>query len=400
MSALSSTNALSSTRPSSPTATVPPSATESHVMSVSPAVRWLAIVGIWTFLGLLSTAQSAIWLRHVGQPVPWGEVLASRLSDWYTCALFTPAYIWLVRNYPLDRRHWPRTVAVLLGATSVFVVIKYVLYAQLGVWTHGWFSSGLPVRTLENRLGSALASSFITESIAFWAVIAVLYGWEFYSRMRERELQATRLRAELTEARLEALAAQLRPHFLFNALHGVSTLMHRDVEAADAMLANLADLLRRTLRPSRDGDRHEVSLKEEAETLNLYVKVVAERFKDRLTVRVTIPNELSRAVVPHFVLQPLVENAFEHGIARQAGPGKVEVAAERVDGMLRLTVTDDGPGIAGGDAQTVREGVGLTNTRRRLRELYGDRQELKVESTPGVRGLRVAVSIPFRQGAA
>ena len=254
--------------------------------------------------------------------------------------------------------------------------------------------------TLENRFTNALASNFISETIAFWAVIAVLYGWEFYTRMRERELQAVRLRAELTEARLEALAAQLRPHFLFNALHGVSTLMHRDVEAADAMLANLAGLLRRTLQPSRDGDRHEVTLKEEAETLNLYVNLVAERFKDRLTVRVAIPDELSRAVVPHFVLQPLVENAFEHGIARKAGPGKVEITAERVDGMLLLTVSDDGPGLDGGDAQSVREGVGLSNTRRRLRELYGDRQELRVESTPGVRGLRVAVSIPFRQSTA
>ena len=391
--------AFSSISLSSPAANMPTSATESHSMRVGTAARWLAIFGIWTFLGLLSAAQSVIYLRHIGQPVPWGEVLASRLSDWYTCALFTPAYIWLVRNYPLDRRSWPRTVTVLIGATSVFVVIKYVLYAQLGVWTQGWFANGSAIRTLESRFTSSIASSFITESIAFWAVIAVLYGWEFYSRMRERELQTVRLRAELSEARLAALAAQLRPHFLFNALHGVSTLMHRDVEAADAMLANLAGLLRRTLQPSRDGDRHEVTLREEAETLNLYINLVAERFKDRLTVRVAIPDELSRAVVPHFVLQPLVENAFEHGIARKAGPGKVEVAAERIDGMLRLTVSDDGPGLAG-NTQSVREGVGLSNTRRRLRELYGDRQDLSVESTPGVRGLRVAVSIPFRQGGA
>ncbi len=363
-------------------------------------VRWGAIFAVWTLLALLSAVQSFMYRVHAGREVEWGPVLADRLGDWYTCALFTPAYFWLVRRYPLDRRQWPRSVAVLLGATSVFVVIKYALYAQLGVWTSPWLNPGPAPWAFEDRFRASLAGSYISESIAFWCLIGVVCAAEFYRRARERELQAVRLRAELTEARLDALAAQLRPHFLFNALHGVSALMHRDVNAADAMLANLADLLRRTLRPSREGDRHEVRLAEEIETLRLYIAVIEERFRDRLTVGIDVPDALNRALVPHFMLQPLVENALEHGIARRAGPGRVDVSAERVNGTLRLTVSDDGPGLSGGEGDSVRDGVGLSNTKRRLRELYGDRQDLAVEAGTSGSGLRVSVSIPYRQALA
>jgi len=367
---------------------------------VQTFVRWGAIFAVWTLLALLSAVQNFMYRLHAGKVVEWGPILADRLGDWYTCALFTPAYFWLVRRYPLNREQWPRTVAVLLGATSVFVVIKYALYAQLGVLTSPWFNPASSPLAFADRLRSSLVGSYISESIAFWCLIGVVYAAEFYRRERERELQTARLRAELTEARLDALASQLRPHFLFNALHGVSTLMHRDVDAADAMLANLADLLRRTLRPSEDGDRHEVRLAEEIVSLRLYIAVVEERFRDRLTVGIDVPDTLSRALVPHFVLQPLFENALEHGIARRAGPGRVDVFAERVDGALRLTVSDDGPGLSGRDSQPVRDGIGLSNTRRRLRELYGDSQSLAVEAGTSGAGLRVSVSLPYRQAIA
>jgi LytS/YehU family sensor histidine kinase len=286
---------------------------------------------------------------------------------------------------------------VLFGATSVFVVIKHALYAQLGVWTSPWLHPGVASRAFSERFNNAMTGAYISESIAFWCLIGVVYAAEFYRRARDRELQAVRLRAELTEARLDALAAQLRPHFLFNALHGVSTLMHRDVNAADAMLANLADLLRRTLRRSENGDRHEVRLAEELETLRLYFAVIHERFKDRLSVGIDVPNALNQALVPHFVLQPLVENALEHGISRRAGPGRIDVAASRVNGTLTLTVSDDGPGLVGREDDSIQDGVGLSNTRRRLRALYGDDQELSVARGESGSGLRVSVNIPYHQ---
>lgn len=364
---------------------------------VHTLVRWGAIFAVWTILALLSTIQSFIYRIHAGTPVEWGPVLADRLVDWYTCALFTPIFFWLVRRYPLDRGQWPRTAAALIGATSIIVVLKYVLYAQLGVWTSPWLNPDDMPPPFDERLRASLMGNYISETIAFWCLIGVVYAAEFYRRARERELQAAKLRVELTEARLDALASQLRPHFLFNALHGVSTLMHRDVNAADAMLANLADLLRRTLRPSKDGDRHEVRLAEEIETLRLYLAVIAERFKDRLTIGIDVPEMLNRALVPHFVLQPLVENALEHGIARRAGPGRVDIAAVRLEGSLQLSVTDDGAGLSGSNGDQLSDGVGLSNTRRRLHELYGDDQLLSVETGKSGSGLRVSVTLPYRE---
>src|SRR5262249_36563701 len=163
------------------------------------------------------------------------------------------------------------------------------------------------------------------------------------------------------------------PHFLFNTLQGISTLMHRDVKAADAMLSRLSDLLRQTLQR---GERQENPLREEMEMLDHYVEISRERFKDRLVFEKKILPDRGSALVPFFVLQPLVENAFEHGIARRAGIGRVSVSAKREGQTLHLNVTDDGPGLISEERAFPREGIGLSNTRQRLRELYGDQQSL------------------------
>jgi two-component system, LytTR family, sensor kinase len=347
-----------------------------------PAARWALLFAVWTGLALISATQSALYRAHRGRPIDWPVLLADRLADWYTCAAFTPAYFWLVRRFPIDRQHWATSVPVHLITTSVFVVIKYAAYGAIG--------ARLSPDPEAWRLGELLAGSFVYESMAFWAVLAVVHAVEFHRRFREREVQAARLQAELAEARLDALSAQLNPHFLFNALHGVSTLMHRDVEAADSVLARLADLLRRTLR----GGGHEVPLAEEMELLRDYLAIMATRYGDRLAVGEVVSPEAECALVPRFVLQPLVENALQHGVARRVGAGRVEVRAERAGESLQLSVSDDGPGLRGGGAFP-REGIGLSNTRRRLRALYGDRQRLAIEEVPGG-GLRVALTLPFR----
>jgi LytS/YehU family sensor histidine kinase len=254
----------------------------------------------------------------------------------------------------------------------------------------------------------ALWRNFVYENMILWAVVGVVHAVEFHRRAQEREAHAARLRAELVQARLDALAGQLRPHFLFNALHTVSSLMHRDVDAADAVLARLGDLLRRTLRR---GEAHELPLGEELAMLDDYLAIAAERFRDRLTVDVRAEPGTGSALVPSFVLQPLVENALEHGIARRAGAGRVEVRAARVatplGDELRVTVADDGPGfaqgVAGGNGERDGDGgggggIGLTNTRRRLAALYGDRQRLVLTDRPGG-GLVVTLDLPFHEAA-
>jgi two-component system, LytTR family, sensor kinase len=337
-------------------------------------LSWLIVLGIWTIFPVLQTFQAAFYSTYIGDAVQWN--LPIRLADWYTCALFTPVAFWLVRRFPLQRATWPRNVTVHLIASSLFVALKYALYVELAQWLS-------PAETW--RLDILLARRFVSESIALWCILGVVHAVEYHRRYRERELHAARLEAELASARLDALTAQLQPHFLFNTLNSISTLMRRDPDGADEMLTNLSALLHRTLRQS---DRHEISLAEEIELLRHYVDIMRIRFHDRLVVRMDVEERVRDAKVPPLLLQPLVENAIRHGIARKPGAGTIDIAARGIDDALEITVRDDGEGHAGGD-----EGVGLSNTRRRLRELYGERQTLELlPAREG--GLVVQVRIP------
>jgi LytS/YehU family sensor histidine kinase len=209
-------------------------------------------------------------------------------------------------------------------------------------------------------------------------------------RAQERELEAERIRSQLAESRLEALTAQLQPHFLFNTLQGISTLIARDPVAADRMLTSLSDLLREVLRR---GDTREVELGEELRVLESYLDISRTRFGERLTVTVDVEACAERALVPFFILQPLVENALHHGISSHAGAGSIEIGARRDGERLLLTVADDGPGTVAPDAQ---RGIGLANTRARLEELYGRANSLEL-GRPPEGGFRVSVAIPYRE---
>ena len=336
-------------------------------------------------LGLLAVLQNAVFFRSVGEPVPWASLIPVRLADWYTCALFTPVYFWLVRRYPLDEGGWLRAVPIHLGATAVFVVAKYAMYTPI-------FNLLRPETRPPRTFGEMLAGNFIIENVIFWSMIGVIQAIESFRKLREREVQAAQLAGQLANARLDALTGQLHPHFLFNTLQGVSTLLHRDPSAADTMLARLSDLLRRTLQ--RDG-RHEVTLEEELELLELYLGIMRTRFADRLSVAVDVAPALRTALVPRFVLQPLVENAIQHGIERRSGAGRIDIAGRREGESLILSVRDDGPGSRGNGGRPPAEGVGLSNTRHRLRQLYGEAQRLELGGS-AMGGFEVTLAFPFR----
>jgi two-component system, LytTR family, sensor kinase len=351
-------------------------------MLPAPSNRMLWLIGFaaWTVLALLSTTQAALSLSYRGQPVQWPRLLAWGLLDWYTCALFIPPLLWLVRRAPLERAAWSTRLPVYLVATTAAAVAKYALTVPLQRWIFG----------AQRSLGGALAGNTISEAMIFWAVVGVLHAVEFYRRFREREAVAMQLRAQLSESQLESLRAQLHPHFLFNALNAATTLVHRDANAADAMLTQLGDLLRHALRSD---PRHETPLREELGFLDRYVSIMRTRFGDQLTVERRVPADLGDALVPTFVLQPLVENALEHGVRRLYGPGHVEIEASREGERLLLSVRDNGSG----EQATPREGlgIGLSNTRARLEALYGATAELRL--TPRANGgMEAALRLPLR----
>jgi LytS/YehU family sensor histidine kinase len=240
-------------------------------------------------------------------------------------------------------------------------------------------------------LRQVLANSFVRENIAFWCLLAVVLSVEYYRGLREREMHSARLETRLAEARLDALSAQLHPHFLFNTIQGISTLIHRDPEAADAMLAGLSTLLRHTLQ--RAGG-HEIPLAHELELLDLYLAIVRSRFGDRLTISTKVSPDLTDAMVPRFLLQPLVENALHHGIAQHAGAGQIDISAARDGDTLVLSVSDNGPGMQPGRKPFPKDGIGLANSRDRLAQLYGTEQSLELQSGE-TGGFRVTVRVPW-----
>ena len=343
----------------------------------------LLVAAVWTVVATLAALQNGLSRVYEGREVRWGPLLLSFLADWYTCAIFTPVLVLMVRRWPPERVGWGRAFATYVGPLCAMVV--------------GKFAALLPLRRLipgseTGTLGETLARGFFFEFLALASVLGMVLALHYYRSVRAREKREAELEALLADARLHALAGQLRPHFLFNALHGVSTLMHRDVEAADEMLSELSALLRSTL--DRDGVQ-EVPLAEELATARHYVEIMRARFGDRLAVEEEVDAGARDALVPHFILQPLVENAIEHGIARDPGAGRIWIRARVGDGSCTITVADDGPGPAGGSEAAVREGVGLSNTRRRLSELYGPAATLTLRAGEG-RGTDVTLRIPFR----
>ncbi|HEY7233348.1 MAG TPA: histidine kinase [Gemmatimonadaceae bacterium] len=344
----------------------------------------LVIFGVWTTLGLLSCAQASVFLAQIGQHLSLGG-FGARMLDWYTCGVFTPLFFWMAARFPVDRRHWRTNLVVQLAGSSAAVVIKYAILARISQYM-------LFERPM--TFTRALASNFIIESMIFWAVIAIIHGILFYRRWQEREQVAVELRGRLTEAQLEVLKGQLRPHFLFNTLNSISTLVHSDPVSADRMVVQLADLLRASLETS---GKHEIPLAEELALLERYLDIMRVRHEDRLSVAIRVTPRARGALVPHFILQPLVENAIEHGIARRAGAGRIVIDAADVDDVLELRVGDDGCGIGhsvnGGLAPD--EGIGLGNTRLRLRQLYGDAHSFAIRRGENG-GALVAISIPLR----
>jgi LytS/YehU family sensor histidine kinase len=220
-------------------------------------------------------------------------------------------------------------------------------------------------------------------------------GWHYHQRNRERELQASALATELVRTRLDVLRMQLNPHFLFNTLHTISALIHESPEDADRIVARLSELLRVSLEQS---DTQEVPLREELAFLERYLEIEQTRFQDRLAIEMEIDAGLDDVLVPSLILQPLVENAVRHGIEPRENTGRITIAARRLEAMLELKVSDNGPGLSETEMAPRREGVGLSNTRSRLLHLYGAKQQFELTPAPGG-GLEARLLIPCRTEA-
>ena len=365
----------------------------------------VAIVGFWAFLAALTAAGRLVdprvaalaAMRAVARPEPIPGVASLALLEYALWAALTLPIFWMARRYGGDRP----TVTRILAFLAIGFVLALVVNALLQAISNqlippptfprmqpGRRPPAPPVRGLFFRY------SFLYDFLVYMVVLAAALARNYVVRHRARleetrrlQAEAAALQAQLADARLNALRAQLNPHFLFNTLNAISTLVEDDPRGVRRMIARLGDLLRHTLD---DGGEQEIPLGRELEMLRRYLEIMEVRFQGNLEVSIESDASLDDALVPNLVLQPLVENAFRHGLAQKQSVGRVTVRAARDDGELVLTVRDNGTG----PATNARDGVGLTNTRARLAQLYGARQRLDLRAATGG-GALAEVRLPY-----
>jgi sensor histidine kinase YesM len=234
-------------------------------------------------------------------------------------------------------------------------------------------------------------NNFDWEMMTYWAIVLLSHALRYHSEARDRALRESQLETHLVESQLQGLQRQLQPHFLFNTLNTISALMHRDVDAADNMIAKLSDLLRISLQ---NVGVQEVPLKQELDFLSKYLEIEQTRFRDRLTVVFDVHPDTLDALVPNLMLQPLVENSIKHGIGPKPTPGQIEIRSRRVGRLLELEVRDNGVGLSAARLTDFNRGVGLANTRSRLQHLYGSSHRFEFRQPP-TGGLSVLIAIPL-----
>jgi signal transduction histidine kinase len=338
----------------------------------------------WTVLASLESANRLLDPRGFGFRVmsPAGPIAIAFLESWIWAAC-TPLIFRLASRFTLARA----TLLIAIGVVIAIAVYVAVAFVRIEL---------LPVPTRRPPVFAPLRDiarfRFLNQLLVYVAILAAGYAREYFLRDQARQREAMALQAQLAEARLDALRMQIHPHFLFNTLHAVSALVERDPAGVRRMIARLSELLRHTIE-SRGSD--EVTLREELEILGRYIEIMKIRFQGRLEVVLAIDEQTLSARVPNLVLQPIVENALEHGAGRVTTGGRVEIASVRKGDRLVLTVRDNGPGLA----EQQRTGVGLANTRARLAQLYGGEGSLTLEAAPGG-GVLATIELPFREGAA
>lgn len=295
---------------------------------------------------------------------------------------FTMFLFWWVGRHPIERGAAFRSIGWLTLAVAGIIVARALCVAAMNPWI-GWHAQ-LP------SWPALLRTSFLSNLLTAWMIIGVAHALLFAQRERLRRQQHAQLQSQLSQARFEALSARLDPHFLFNALHSISEVMHRDVAAADRMVVGLGGLLRQSID---GGEAQQTTLGDQIELIEDYVGIEQVRLGPRLRFSLDVDESLHSAIVPRLLLQPLVENSIRHAVAPRLSPGSIRVTARSDGYRLLLKVCDDGSGEA---AATPGHGVGLAGARARLQCLYGDDFRFEVETLPGT-GTCVEIDLPLQQ---
>lgn len=350
--------------------------------------RWLTILAIWSLPAFVASYSSYVMAGAQGRPMALWRAFAMLCPGWYVWVPLTPVVFALARRFPVERHPDVRTIGVHVAA----MVLALIIYTTVYVWSNIEFRPS-PLALTPTLVKSVLIGSIVMTLVLYAATHATCVALDYAMRDRERERRTLELEAQLARAELHTLRAQLHPHVLFNALHTIALLARRDSNEAIRVTVLLGNVLRSVLD---SGGTDERPLREEISLIEQYLAIELVRFADRLEVVWDIDEETKDAMVPTLLLQPLVENALRHGIARSVNGGTVVVSATRSEESVCVTVWNEGPSLP--DDRLVRRGVGLRNTEERLHRLYGSAGRLTIGNDPRG-GVSVRVCAPWRTAA-
>jgi two-component system, LytTR family, sensor kinase len=351
--------------------------------------NWLWIASLWAGLAILDATQNVFAMRHADMHHAWLKLFIFLILAWLPWALATPLIVHLGRRFPLDLKsaqNWLTHVTAIIFIEAASTAWASLLEGLLQPWLPDFASHGFPDTWPQKFSGNLLAAFII-----YPLILTTTYVLDSRARAAAQRTDAARLNEQLSYARLNALQRQIEPHFIFNTLNSIAGLVREhNNDAAVSMIVGLSDFLRRVAASSGEP---KVQLEQEVEFLSKYMQIQEARFAGRLKLELDVPSELRKTQIPSLMLQPLVENAIKHGIAKRAQGGVVRVAASRSGDELRLSVYNDGP-LLDRDGQAIPDGIGLANLRTRLSLLYGNRFEFRLENS-GITGVEVSVVLPY-----
>lgn len=353
--------------------------------------KWLLITLGFTFLALYFVLQNYIFSLNSNAPqFDWHRTISYRVTNNLYWVLLMPLIFYIARVYKLESGNVKITVFKLL----IIGIGISLLHSHLSIVTSLYFTwlSGERIMGFWDRvaMGEYGILGLAFEDLFYYCIVmGILYGLEYYQKSKEQQYKLSQLETKLAQAEVQAIKMQLHPHFLFNTLHAISTLMHRDPDAADKMITQLSNLLRISLE---NIGVQEVTLAEELNFLEQYIEIQKMRFQGSLEIKMDVDSSTLSIMVPNLILQPIVENAFKHGVENNPGEKRITISSKIKDKLLMLSVEDNGPGI---NENNFKEGLGLKNTRERLKQIYGNRSELIMENSAN--GLLVKINIPLNE---
>lgn len=352
---------------------------------------WL-IVFFWMAMAVVSSFQTYYFYSMMPSSPPAERAVYLACTYSFLWALVTPFILMLARLFPIDRQTLLRNLPLHL----LFSILVGLAHRMLWLWAQMSIPAIRPKSELTaQRLMSDLVTSFDYQAMVYWVMLAMHQGALYYRKYQEGKLRASQLEAQLAQAQLSGLKMQLHPHFLFNTLHNINSMMYESVDRASEMVVGLSEFLRISLE---NAGLHEVPLERELDFIERYLEIERNRFDDRLEVDFRVDDNALNMLVPNLLLQPLVENAIKHGIARSPQGGKILISAKERNGTLSVCVANTGPSLSSDSLSGApfSLGIGLANTRARLRALYSEDAhfELRNRAEGGVEAL---ITLPARQ---